>query len=215
MEVERTSIYQAKHFSLKKNLDDILTETIPSPYQHVFLHPDESRKKYTREEGEKLDQRGFETSVLIVETVFNMKGVILQTHWTDNHKYTYQFNMLRDTFKNTVGTELYVAARSTLTSLLVQAFHSERSAYCSFASTLASGLANGGKRMYIESKGDDKEAMLMNTENLNNVRTELCCLMHIIFTKISVRNFFADCAVVSRSRSYLISCAPVPLPFLL
>lgn len=100
---------------------------------------------------------------------------------------------MRDYLKASSSTKSFTAAKAALTRLLTISFDMCESEYCTFASTMASGLSGNATNTSFE-KGyrGDLNAMLKVGERPVKLRRELCILMHIIFTKIQKHQFMLN-----------------------
>lgn len=118
-------------------------------------------------------------------------AVFLRTHFSDNHEHkTGTFNFVRDYLKASTGTKSYTAAKATLTRLLTVAFDTSGGEYCTFSMTMASGLSRNGSNIDFEKGAKDENFALFKAgDDEDELRTKLCVLMHIIFTKMKQHNF--------------------------
>ena len=166
------------------------------PNPHLFLHPNEYGEDYvcpglrdfSEEEILILEKRDFETRIFISNMVVEGTAVWLRTHFSENHIHKTRFNVIRDLFKATHATKNFTAAKAALAELLTMTIEVEKSAYHSFAITMASAMSNMGANTSFELN----RAIVAQEEDLPLARMKLCLIMHIVFTKISTADFVLD-----------------------
>ena len=120
--------------------------------------------------------------------------VFLRTHHSDNHPHASGvYNFVRDILKSSMHKNTFTASKATLTRLLNIALDMPESDYRTFAITMASGLSCYGSNTSFELRSsNDINAILRECQSPEVVRSELCILMHIIFTKIQKYNFMVE-----------------------
>ena len=120
--------------------------------------------------------------------------VFLRTHHSDNHPHASGvYNFVRDILKSSMHKNTFTASKATLTRLLNIALDMPESDYRTFAITMASGLSCYGSNTSFELRSsNDRNAILRECQSPEVVRSELCILMHIMFTKIQKYNFMVE-----------------------
>ena len=117
----------------------------------------------------------------------------LRTRHTDNHANKTEFNFVRDYLKSAYSTKNYTSAKAALTRILTICLDTSESDYCTFATTIASGLSGMGANTSFEKGPKDNPNTLVTTDtDVAQVRERLCQLMHIIFAKIKIYKFLVD-----------------------
>jgi hypothetical protein len=157
------------------------------PSNCVLLHPGDSRG-YSDQELEAVNKRDFETRLFITATQCLGDTVFLRTHHTDNVKHACFLNYVRDYLKAAHSTKNLTCAKATLTSLLTMCFQLNSSDYCTFATTLASGLSHNSKNIDFEIN----DMMVTDESEIDFIRFKFCFLMDVIFSKMSTKKYLLD-----------------------
>ncbi len=176
-----------------EKLEPLISEYCTDQEPHIFLHPYDfgtnsfspGKRDYTKEELEALEKRDFETRIFMSATAINGNSMWLRSHWTDNHIYESELNLIRDYFKASHGTKNFTAAKFSLTEVLTMCMESKKTNYYSFAVTVASMLSDMGKNTSFQIH----DAIVKSEDQVDIARNKLCLLMHIVFSKMDVSNF--------------------------
>lgn len=184
----------------------------------VFLHPGETRN-YTDDEISAIEKKkDFESRlyvtsrphdghsgkstlvdcfipVRLIATKYDSSiyhfSVFLRTRHSDNHEHdTDTFDFVRDYLKASSSTKSCTAAKATLTRLLTIMIDTSGEENLTFATTMASALSRNAKNIDFEwGHENDVNALLSTGMDEDELRTHLCILMHIIFTKMKQYQF--------------------------
>jgi len=172
-----------------ENLMDIIDRDADDNQRPVVrLHPRFPKDKYNETEIKAFLGRDFKTRLFMSSLNIDGNCFWIRTHHTDNADHVSNFTYIRDYWKAACCTQNHTAGKATLTAILTTLFAMDDSDYNSFASIVASGLADKG----LHTSFEVNDNLLKNLDGMQLSRHQLVLLMDVIFSKISFKRFLID-----------------------